>query len=133
MFYLNIGLWDKSDKLKFYKQYNENYVSQSLIEGMFTNNFDIVNVDTVKNIMNKLGHDYIDLFKLDIEGAEINVLKKMFDDNIFPKYLCVEFDLLLKNKDPNGLTKELITKIVTMYNYEIIINDNLNITFERKI
>ena len=129
--YLDIGLWDKLDKLKFYKQENENYVSQSLIEGMFTNNYDVVIVDTVKNVMNKLGHQHIDLFKLDIEGAEINVLEKMFSDNIFPKYLCVEFDLLLKNKDPHGLTQKLINKIINDYNYKILVNDNLNITFQR--
>jgi len=98
---------------------------------MFTNNYDVVIVDTVKNVMNKLGHQHIDLFKLDIEGAEINVLEKMFSDNIFPKYLCVEFDLLLKNKDPHGLTQKLINKIINDYNYKILVNDNLNITFQR--
>jgi FkbM family methyltransferase len=131
-FYIDIGLWDKPDKLKFYKQSNENYVSQSLIEGMFSRNYDIVSVDTVKNIMNKFGHQHIDLLKLDIEGAEINVLEKMFNDNIFPNYLCVEFDLLLKKKDRLGLTNNLIDKITKQYNYKILINDNFNITFERK-
>ena len=35
-YYFNIGLWNCHDKLKFYKQNNKNYVSQSLIENMFT-------------------------------------------------------------------------------------------------
>lgn len=129
--YIDIGLWNTPDKLKFYKQENQNYVSQSLIKGMFTDNFDYVSVDTVKNIMDKLHHKHIDLFKLDIEGAEVNVLENMFCDNIFPKYLCVEFDLLLKNKDRDSLSHKLINKMVTEYNYRILINDNLNITFER--
>ena len=129
--YLYIGLWNKLDKLKFYKQHNRDYVSQSLIDGMFGNDYDVVIVDTIKNIMEKLNHQHIDLLKLDIEGAEINVLDKMFNDNIFPRYICVEFDLLLKNKDYSGLTQKLITKIVNQYNYKILINDNLNITFER--
>ena len=36
--YINIGLWNKKDELKFYKQTNDNYVSQSLVENMFGQN-----------------------------------------------------------------------------------------------
>ena len=95
--YIPIGLWDKKDKLKFYKQTNNN-VSQSIITDMFTKDYDIIEVDTLKNIMQNFNHNYIDLLKLDIEGAEINVLNKMLDDNIFPTFLCIEFDLFLKKK-----------------------------------
>uniref|UniRef100_A0A6C0DKB6 Methyltransferase FkbM domain-containing protein n=1 Tax=viral metagenome TaxID=1070528 RepID=A0A6C0DKB6_9ZZZZ len=132
IFYLDIGLWNKPDTLKFFKQDNQNYVSQSLIDGMFGVNYDIVNVDTIKNIMVKLNHHHIDLLKLDIEGAEINVLEQMFNDNIYPKYLCIEFDLLLKNKDYDGITQRLIQKMINEYDYKILIDDGLNITFERK-
>jgi FkbM family methyltransferase len=132
IFYLDIGLWNKPDTLKFYKQDNQNYVSQSLIDGMFGVNYDIVNVDTIKNVMVKFNHHFIDLLKLDIEGAEINVLEQMFNDNIYPKYLCIEFDLLLKNKDYDGVTQRLIQKMINEYDYKILIDDSLNITFERK-
>lgn len=33
----------------------------------------------------------------------------MLDDKIFPTYICVEFYLLLKNKDPQQLTQKLVT------------------------
>jgi len=127
--YINLGLYNKKDTLKFYKQNNTNYVSQSLIPNMFGNNYDVVNVDTIKNLMNKLGHTRIDLLKLDIEGAEVLVLEQMLDDKIFPKYLCVEFDLMLKNKDPNNLTQKLIEKLQKI-GYIILINNNLNVTFK---
>jgi len=127
--YIETGLWDKKTKLKFYKQSNENYVSQSLISNMFTSNYDIVNVDSIRNIMNDLGNTTIDLLKLDIEGAEIVVLDKMLDDNIYPKYLCIEFDLLRNNKDSNGSTEKLINRLINE-GYRILINDKLNITFE---
>uniref|UniRef100_A0A6C0JLW9 Methyltransferase FkbM domain-containing protein n=1 Tax=viral metagenome TaxID=1070528 RepID=A0A6C0JLW9_9ZZZZ len=130
IFYNDVGLWNKKDILKFYKQHNENYVSQSLIVGMFGSNYNIVNVDTIKNIMQLYNHKTIDLLKLDIEGAEINVLEQMLDDNIFPKYLCVEFDLKLKNKDFNNLSENLINRLLGL-NYKILINDDFNITFKR--
>jgi len=46
--YINIGLWNKKDQLKFFKQDNQSYVSQSLIPNMFGQDFDIVEVTTLK-------------------------------------------------------------------------------------
>ena len=51
-----MGLWNIPDTLKFYKQSNEKYVSQSLIENMFGDNYDLVPVDTIGNIMAANGH-----------------------------------------------------------------------------
>lgn len=127
--YINKGLWNKIDTLKFYKQNNASYVSQSLINGMFGVTYDIVEVDTIKNIMDQNNHTNIDLLKLDIEGAENVVLKQMLNDNIYPKYLCVEFDLFLKNKDPEKQTKKIITTLIEN-GYVILVNDKYNITFE---
>ena len=129
--YMNLGLWNIPDTLKFYKQSNENYVSQSLIENMFGDNYDLVPVDTIGNIMAANGHTKIDLLKLDIEGAEINVISKMLDDGIYPKYLLVEFDLLLKQKDPKKQTHALIDRLLTKEGYRMLKNDKLNITFSR--
>ena len=130
-YYFNIGLWNCHDKLKFYKQNNKNYVSQSLIENMFTQEYDEVNVTTIKALMEEKKHKTIDLLKLDIEGAEIEVIQQMLDDKIFPKYILIEFDLFLKKKDPgNKKTNDLISRLLSL-NYIILINDNFNITFYR--
>lgn len=126
--YIDIGLYKQKDTLKFYKQTNKTYVSQSIVENMFGDEYDIINVDSIKGIMKKLNHSHIDLLKLDIEGAEIEVLNQMLNDNIFPKYLCVEFDLLLKGKDNGSNTKILIERLMNFY--KILDNSNFNITFE---
>lgn len=126
--YMSIGLWNKKEELKFYKQTNDNYVSQSLVENMFGSNYDIVEVNSIKNIMEENNHTHIDLLKLDIEGAEIETLNQMLDDKIYPTYVLVEFDLLLKNKDPNQDTNKLVNRMVNDENYKILKNDNLNIT-----
>ena len=79
--------------------------------------------------MEKNNHTQIDLLKLDIEGAEIETVNQMLDDEIYPTYLLIEFDLLLKKKDKNNRTKTLIQRLKN--NYTIICNDNYNITFKR--
>lgn len=127
--YLDIGIWNKKDTLKFYRQDNNKYVSQSLIDGMFGEHYDIIQVDSIKNIMKQNNHTNIDLLKLDIEGAENVVLENMLDDKIHPKYLCIEFDLLIKNKDPNNTTRNIINRLLNS-GYKILYNDNFNITFE---
>ena len=79
--------------------------------------------------MEQYGHTHIDLLKLDIEGAEIETVNQMLDDNIHPNYVLIEFDLLLKNKDPGNTTKQLVDRMITREGYKMLKNDNLNITF----
>ena len=129
--YIKKGLWNERALMKFYKPINELYVSHTLIENMYSKEYDIVEVDTIKNIMMEFNHDHIDLLKLDIEGSEIIVLNKMINDEIFPTYLCVEFDLLKQHIDYNDTTKLMIEKLDKI-GYNMIDNDNNNCLFELK-
>jgi len=127
--YISKGLWIENTILKFYKQSNPLYVSQSFIENMFSKEYDLVETITFNELIELYGSN-IDLLKLDIEGAEINVLNNMLDLGIYPKYLLVEFDLYLKKKDKSNETNRLIERIKEKYN--LLKNDNFNITFELK-
>jgi len=129
--YIEVGLWDQKDELKFYKQTNEKYVSQSLVENMFGQKYDTVQVDTIKSMMDQHGHTHIDLLKLDIEGAEIKTVNQMLDDQIYPTYVLIEFDLFLKKKDLENNTQKLIDRMMQKEGYKMIKNDNFNITFMR--
>jgi hypothetical protein len=95
---------------------------------MYSKNFDIVEVDSIKNIMKNLGHQNIDVLKLDIEGSEIVVLNQMLDDKIFPSYLCIEFDLKLKNVDYENETGTLIDRLINS-GYNMADNNNWNCLF----
>ena len=128
--YIEKGVWKNKDKLKFFKQTNESYVSQSLITNMFGSDYDTVDVLSIKDIMTENNHTYIDMLKIDIEGAEIVVLDQMLDDNIFPKYILVEFDLYLKGKDQYKDTEKIVKRL-NNHNYCILKNDNMNVTFMR--
>jgi FkbM family methyltransferase len=126
--YIQKGLWLSNNILKFYKPSNDKYVSHTLIENMYSNNYEIVEVDSIKNIMKSLNHTYIDVLKLDIEGSEIVVLNQMLNDNIFPKYICIEFDLHLKKCDHKNETSSIITRLIEL-NYIMLENDNWNCIF----
>jgi FkbM family methyltransferase len=127
--YENIGLWDKLDTLKFYKQTNPLYVSQSVMENMFGDDYYEVTVDSIKNIMEKRGDNKIDLLKLDIEGAEIKVLNNMLDNEIYPRYLCIEFDLFRCKKDINNETAVILDRLKKI-GYVVLLDDDYNITFK---
>jgi hypothetical protein len=87
------GLYTKDGDVKFYLPSNPDYVSHSLVDGMKGPDFTTVAVKKLETIMSELGHDHIDLLKLDIEGCECDVLDQMLDGGILPKYLSVDFDL----------------------------------------
>jgi hypothetical protein len=129
--FIDKGLWNCETELKFYKQSNPLYVSQTLIENMYTNTYDIVKTTTIKKIMEECGHTHIDLIKMDIEGAEIVVIEDMIANNILPKYILVEFDLKDKNRDHDGLTEKLIVEL-EIHSYTIYYRDNANVCFIKR-
>lgn len=46
---------------------------------------------TIRTIMDKLGHEDVDLLKIDVEGAEYDILDSLQDVEFLPKQLLVEF------------------------------------------
>ena len=93
IYFYDYGLHTENIIAKFYKPSNEEYVSHSVIKGMKSDNYINVKMKTLKTIMEELKHDNVDLLKIDIEGVECDVLEQMIHDNIYPKYLSVDFDL----------------------------------------
>lgn len=86
------GLWSKKEIRKFYAPHNPLYVSHSIYQKNRSHNFFEAQCYTVKDITKLFKHDHIDLLKMDIEGAENETIKKMFQDEIYPKILCIEID-----------------------------------------
>lgn len=128
--YVPKGLWHVPDTLKFYKPVNPKYVSHTFIGKMYSDDYTMAEVDTVGNIMKELGHSKIDLLKLDIEGAELTVLDNILREHIYPRYLCVEFDLLLKGQDSAQMTQNIL-HMLELKGYTLLENREWNCTFER--
>ncbi len=94
------ALWDSNDKIKFFEPPNPQHVSYSI--NNFQNNYskttDFIEVDsiTISDLAKKfnLNVDEISLLKMDIEGAEIEVIDYLCNEKIYPKQLLIEFDEL---------------------------------------
>ena len=125
------ALWTKKTILNFYLPLNKNHVSHSIVN--FQNSYELddkhehikVKTITISEIMKKHNLKIIELLKLDIEGAEIEVLEKMLLDQIYPNQICVEFDGL---NFPCRKAKSDFEKIDLMLrdnNYSLIYYDGL--------
>lgn len=102
------ALYNKdNEKLKFFSPLNKLHVSHSI--NNYQNNYStdnnhiIVNSITLKKILENFKIKNLELIKLDIEGAEIEVLEDMIQNEIFPKQILVEYDEL---KNINKTTKK---------------------------
>jgi len=129
--FIELGLWDSKDELKFFSPQNPDHVSHSAVNLQNTQDYFLANVDRLSSIMKEQHHKEIDLLKIDIEGAEYNVLKSLIEDNITPKILCIEYDEMHSPIDKNYLVrvKQSIEDLIE-YGYVLVFSDqSLNCTF----
>ncbi len=76
----------------FHPPENPDHVSHTLLNRPSTKAKAIsVPVKRLSTIMHELGHDRIDIFKMDIEGAEYDVIDDMWKSEILPQQILVEF------------------------------------------
>jgi len=117
--FFEFGIGTKSGLYDFYLPNNPENVSSSAV---IQNNIDFTRKITVKmkslaDICNELGHKHIDILKIDIEGAEYDVIENILSTNISITQLLVEFhDRLVENGITKG--KQIIKKLIS-YNYGI--------------
>jgi len=86
------GIWNEDTTLRFFAPQNEAHVSHSLVNLQQSEQYIEVPVRRLSGLMQELGHSRIDLLKLDIEGAEYQVLQSLLEDRIEVGILCIEYD-----------------------------------------
>ena len=122
------GVYNENTIMNFYEPINKEHVSCSLISKNRSSDYYVVNVKTLKTIMNELNHKHIDLLKLDIEGVECKVLLDMLYNEIFPTYICVEFDSILQNLENVQIIEKCMKSLLDK-GYKVYHNNNYEITF----
>ncbi|MFX0170793.1 MAG: FkbM family methyltransferase [Candidatus Hodarchaeota archaeon] len=121
-----IGLWTTQQKMRFYSPKNPSHVSHSITNIQQTETFFEAECKRLFQLMSELNHNRIDLLKLDIEGAEYEVLETIIEDKLNIGIICVEFHKPLKNV--NFFVKKLID-----WKFNLISADSLfNCTFCEK-
>lgn len=88
------GVWSSDQQMQFYVPKDPAHVSHSLVNMQHTTDYFVADCRRPKSIMNALGHKSIDLLKLNIEGAEYEVMRALFEDQIRPAVICINFDEL---------------------------------------
>lgn len=87
-----VGLWSEDTTLRFYAPTNNQYVSHSVLRTGMSGEYFEAPCRRLATLMKERGHGRIDLLKLNIEGAEYEVLRSMMADHIRPKILAVTFE-----------------------------------------
>jgi FkbM family methyltransferase len=127
------ALWNKKEKLRFYLPKNIAHVSCSIIN--FQNNYSqdtsYIEVDaiTIDELLKSYDIDKISLIKLDIEGAEVEVLGDMLQKNIRPRQILVEYDELMVPSKVSKYRVESTHKKLLSNGYLLINRENTNFTY----
>lgn len=91
--FYDFGISAKTGVEKFFLPKNEKGVSASLNVNQFVNekNYIEVKMKSFEDIVAELGHRHIDVVKMDIEGAEYDVIETLLQTKVGITQLLVEF------------------------------------------
>jgi FkbM family methyltransferase len=90
--FLQYGLWSEDTTLRFFAPRDPDHVSHSIVNLQHTDEYFDAECRSVTSLMKELGHDRVDLLKLDVEGAEYEVLSAVREAGVAPQLLIVDFD-----------------------------------------
>jgi len=121
-----VGLWDQDTTLRFYVPRNLKNVSHSVVNLQRTDEYFEAQVRSLPSVMKELGHDRIDLLKIDIEGAEHYVIRSILAVGIKPNVICLEIDQPVHIKDFWGTVRR-----IKAADYTLVAVDSWNLTFIR--
>jgi len=122
--FFKFGLWSSDARLKFYAPRDPDHVSHSILNLQGTTEYFEAECKRLSTIAKELGHDHVDLLKLDIEGAEHEVLKNLMEEDVAVKVLCVEFN------QPAAFSMILkMVRTLQSWKYSLVAVDGWNLTF----
>jgi FkbM family methyltransferase len=129
------ALWNKTGSLRFFTPVDPAHVSHSIVN--FQNNYSTdtsyINVPatTIDKVLSEFGIDDLQLLKLDIEGAEIEVIVDMLSKGICPHQVLVEYDELLVPSKLSRARVELAHGALEQHGYALVHREHTNFTYLR--
>jgi FkbM family methyltransferase len=124
--FMAVGLWSEDTTLRFFVPRNPKHVSHSVVNLQRTKAFFEAPCRSLPSVMRELGHDHVDLIKLDIEGAEHEVVRSMLEAGIRPSVVCLEID-----QPVTPLAFWLTVRRLRRAGYDLVAVDSWNLTFVR--
>lgn len=117
------GLAGESGTAIFHAPADPEHVSHSIAVDHGRGGFR-ADVVTVRDLMAELGDTRLDLLKLDIEGAQHDVIATFLADGLRPRILCVEFD------QPEPIRRSLATVArLRSAGYRVVKVEGFNVAF----
>jgi FkbM family methyltransferase len=132
--FLDVGLWDRDEVIRFYAPADPAHVSHSALNLQRTSTFFEAPVKKLSTIMREHRHTKLNLLKLDIEGAEYRVLDSLIADDVHVDVICVEYDEALLPLDADYLIRIRRSAYALMcHGYSLVaVEPACKLTFVRK-
>lgn len=89
-----VGLWSEDTEQVFWAPQDRKHVSYSIPNIQGTDTHFTAVCRRISSVMRELGHDRVDLLKLNIEGAEYGVLDSLAEDGLLPDLILVHMHVL---------------------------------------
>ena len=123
-----VGLWKVDGVQNFFAPtLATRDVSHSIKNLQRSDKYFVGPVERLSTILRRHGRSNIDLLKLDIEGAEHEVIADMVACEIWPGVLCFEIDQPAKVRDIRTTLR-----LLRAHGYELVDTDKWNTTWIRK-
>ena len=132
-----VGLWKSNTTLDFFLPPDSTRDSSGSISGIHsfykpTSKSHKIKVVTVKQLMADSGLSNLNILKLDIEGAGLEVVQQMFKDHIFPDQILIEIDEM---HFPSLKSKSRAQKFFRLFKkngYSLVFIDSCDFLYVRK-
>jgi len=118
------ALWNEAKPLRFYAPKNPSYVSHSIVNYQHDHKTDTAYIEvqaiTFDQLLARFGLASVSLLKIDIEGAETEVLQDLMTKSIYPEQILVEYDELTTPSRRSKNRIESAHKALLAYGYRLI-------------